>query len=258
MILDEIIDHKKGSLPRRKANMPLAKLEQKALEQRPPRDFIKALKRDGIKLIAEVKRASPSRGLLAPGLDAPSLARTYRSSGAAAISVLTDSKYFKGSLTDLEAVRAAVDIPLLRKDFIVDPYQVYEARASGADAVLLIAAASLAVEIMRPLMEAVQSLGMQSLVEVHNEKELDWVLTLKPKMIGINNRDLSNFKVDLNTTLKLRERVPRDVVVVSESGIHTRADVLKLQKVGVDAILVGEALVTSGDPAAKIHELIGR
>jgi len=218
MILDEIIDHKKGSLPRRKANMPLAKLEQKALEQRPPRDFIKALKRDGIKLIAEVKRASPSRGLLAPGLDAPSLARTYRSSGAAAISVLTDSKYFKGSLTDLEAVRAAVDIPLLRKDFIVDPYQVYEARASGADAVLLIAAASLAVEIMRPLMEAVQSLGMQSLVEVHNEKELDWVLTLKPKMIGINNRDLSNFKVDLNTTLKLRERVPRDVVVVSESG----------------------------------------
>ncbi|MFA4837530.1 MAG: indole-3-glycerol phosphate synthase TrpC [Dehalococcoidia bacterium] len=257
MILDEIVASTKRLLPERKAGTPLAEIERAAAGQRPPRDFAAALREPSIRLIAEVKRASPSKGQLAPNLDAAALAKTYKKAGAAAISVLTEAEYFKGSLADLEAVRKVVDLPILRKDFIIDPYQVYEARAAGADAVLLIAAI-LEPEEMRHLLEKIHSLGMKALVEVHNREELKQVLKLKPEVIGINNRNLLDFSVSLETTIALRPLVPNDVVLVSESGIHTREDVERLEKTGVNAILVGEALVTSSDPSAKIQELLGK
>ncbi|MDD5094033.1 MAG: indole-3-glycerol phosphate synthase TrpC [Dehalococcoidia bacterium] len=256
MILDKIVAATKKSLPERKARMPLADLEAIACAVEPPRDFAGAIGGSGIKLIAEVKRASPSKGPLALNLNAPTLARSYEKGGAAAISVLTETEYFKGSMADLEAVRSAVDIPILRKDFIIDPYQVFEARAGGADIVLLIAAI-LSSEEMRGLLEIVHSLEMKALVEVHDRAELERVLKLNPEVIGINNRNLFDFSVTLQTTLALRPFVPKDVLLVSESGIHIRDDVRMLEDAGVNAILVGEALVTSADPAAKIRELIG-
>jgi len=257
MILDEIITTTKKLLPERKSQMPVAEVKRAAAKQTQPRDFETALKGRSIRLIAEVKRASPSKGPLAPNLDAAALASTYENAGAAAISVLTETDYFKGSLADLEAVRATVDLPILRKDFIVDPYQVYEARAGGADAVLLIAAV-LSRDEMRNLLGIVHSLGMKALVEVHNRGELEKALVLDPQVIGINNRNLADFSVSLETTIELRSFVPKDKVLVSESGIHTREDVEKLENVGVNAILVGEVLVKSTDPAAKIKELLGR
>jgi indole-3-glycerol phosphate synthase len=171
--------------------------------------------------------------------------------------VLTEPDYFWGSFADLEAARTEVKLPLLCKDFIIDRYQIYKARAHGADAVLLIAAILTKLEL-RALLETTHSLGMTAIVEVHNRDELAKALKLSPGIIGINNRNLANFSIDLETTLSLRPLIPQEVVVVSESGIHTRDDVLTLQKAGVDAILVGEALVTSPDPAAKINELLGR
>ncbi|MEE8471301.1 MAG: indole-3-glycerol phosphate synthase TrpC, partial [Dehalococcoidia bacterium] len=169
----------------------------------------------------------------------------------------TEPKYFRGSFADLEAVRTEVELPLLCKDFVVDRYQVYKARSHGADAVLLIAAILTKAEL-KALLETTRSLGMAALIEVHNRDELRTALKLSPRIIGINNRNLADFSVDLKTTLALRSLIPDDVVVVSESGIHTRDDVLSLQEAGVDAILVGEALVTSPDPGAKIDELLGR
>jgi len=256
MILDEIVASTKKLLVERKSRTPIEMIEHAAAKQAPPRDFAEALRGQNIKLIAEVKRASPSKGLLAPNLDAASMAGTYEKSGAAAISVLTEPEYFKSSLADLEAVRAAVNLPILRKDFIVDPYQVYEARASGADAVLLIAAI-LSADEMRSLLETVHSLGMKALVEVHNREELEQALALDPKVIGINNRNLADFSVGLETTMELSPLIPEGKVIVSESGIHTRDDVKKLEGAGVNAILVGEALVNSADPAVKIKELLG-
>ncbi|MCL0064433.1 indole-3-glycerol phosphate synthase TrpC [Dehalococcoidia bacterium] len=254
MILDEIVATTKKLLAERKSRVSLAELEQAARDQTAPRDFTAALGGSNIKLIAEVKRASPSKGLLAPNIDAAAFARAYEEAGAAAVSVLTESEYFRGSLADLESVRAAVSLPILRKDFILDPYQVYEARAHGADAVLLIVAI-LGAGKLRHLLETVHSLGMTALVEIHDREELEQALAVDPEIIGINNRNLANFSVSLETTLELRPLVPG--LVVSESGIHTRDDVVKLEDAGVDAILVGEALVSSPDPARKIRELLG-
>lgn len=237
--------------------MPLAAIKRVVAHLDQPRDFSGALKGEGIKLIAEVKRASPSKGLLRPDLDASALACIYGGSGAAAISVLTESDYFRGGFADLEATRREVDLPLLCKDFIVDRYQIYEARAHGADAVLLIVAI-LAQDELKLLLETAHSLGMAALVEVHNRDELLRALKLSPRIIGINNRNLADFSVDLETTLSLRPVIPPSFVVVSESGIHTRDHVVSLQKAGVDAILVSEALVTSTDPAVKIGELLGQ
>ncbi|MBM3132447.1 MAG: indole-3-glycerol phosphate synthase TrpC [Chloroflexi bacterium] len=256
MILDEIIASTRRLVEQRKIERPVAELDCRAATQHPPRDFAAALKGSGIKLIAEIKRASPSKGPLAPNLDAPSLARTYEKAGTAAISVLTEPDFFKGSLADLEAVRAAVCLPILRKDFIVDTYQLWEARASGADAVLLIAAALPMGEMAR-LLKATGQLAMTALVEVHDRTELERVLELDAKVIGINNRNLRTFSVSLKTTLELRPIVPKGKIVVSESGIHTTNDVQRLRDAGVNAILVGEALVTSPDPAGKIAELLG-
>ncbi len=256
MILNEIVARTKQLLEQQKAQRPISEVKYAAINNRPPLDFTQALKQQGISLIAEVKRASPSKGELNLNLDAANLASTYEKNGTSAISVLTEPEYFKGSLIDLEEVRSAVDLPILRKDFIFDQYQVYEARAHGADAVLLIAAI-LTQDELKDLLEITHSLGMTALVEVHDQDELMKVWDLSPKVIGINNRNLANFTVDIETTLNLRLMVPSDTIVVSESGIHTRNDVLKLQMAGIDAILVGESLVTSDDPAIKIHELLG-
>jgi indole-3-glycerol phosphate synthase len=256
VILEKIVDSTRKSVAERKARTPLADLEKVAGRQAPPRDFASALQGDGISLIAEIKRASPSKGVLCKNLNPSSLARIYEQGGAAAISVLTESEYFQGSFADLEAVRREVDLPLLCKDFVIDSYQIYEARAHGADAVLLIVAI-LTQHELKTLIETARSLGMAALVEVHNKSELDKALEVSPGIIGINNRNLTDFSVDLKTTLSLKPLIPENIAVVSESGIHTQADVLRLQQAGINAILVGEALVTSPDPAAKINELLG-
>ena len=257
MILEQIVNSTRKSLAQHKSQTPLANLERVIGHLPPPQDFAGALQGDNIRLIAEVKRASPSKGLLRRDLAASSLAHIYSQSGAAAISVLTESDYFWGSFADLEAVRMEVNLPLLCKDFIVDTYQIYEARAHGADAVLLIAAI-LTQHELRILLETTHSLGMTALIEVHNRYELIRALRLSPRIIGINDRNLADFSVNLETTISLHPLIPSDILVVSESGIRTRDDVLSLEKAGVNAILVGEALVTSLDPAAKIYELLGK
>jgi len=256
MILDQIVATTWKLLEERKIRKPLVQIEQVLSQQSSPTDLAKALKGSSIKLLAEVKRASPSRGVFCPDLDPGALARDYTRGGASAISVLTEPEYFKGSLADLEKVRAEVALPILCKDFIVDSYQIHEARACGADSVLLIVAILSQVK-MRELLGIIHSLAMTALVEIHNREELERALALNPSIIGINNRNLADFSVDLRTTLQLRPFIPRDKVVVSESGISKRADVLNLEDAGVDAILVGESLVSSSDPAGKIKELLG-
>ena len=257
MILEQIVNSTRKSVAERKARTPLADLDKVIGYQAPSRDFAGALHGDGISLIAEVKRASPSKGVLCKNLDPSSLAHIYKQSGAAAISVLTESEYFLGSFADLGAVRREVDLPLLCKDFIIDSYQIYQARAHGADAVLLIVAI-LNQHELKTLMETAHFLRMAALIEVHNKNELDRALEMSPRIIGINNRNLADFSVDLKTTLSLKLLIPEDTLVISESGIHSRDDVFRLQQSGINAILVGEALVTSPDPAAKIDELLGK
>lgn len=259
MLLESIVAHKRKELAAWKTAVPQARLEEAATQQAPPLDFAAALRKPGVSLIAEIKRASPSRGLLRPELDPGQLAVTYVEGGAAAISVLTDERFFQGSLSDLVAVknalgRAGREVPILRKDFVLDVYQVYQARVYGADAVLLIVAI-LETEELAELLALARELGMEALVEVHCEEELNRVLPLGPSIIGVNNRDLQDFSVDLATTLRLQPHMPRSAILVSESGIHRRADVERLARAGVDAILVGEALVTAEDVVGKIREL---
>lgn len=207
-------------------------------------------------LIAEIKRASPSRGLLVQDLDPLALAQIYAANGAAAISVLTDRRFFRGSLSDLQTVARGLKppLPVLRKDFICDPYQLYTARAAGASAVLLIVA-GLEFSQLVNLYALSRELGLAVLVEVHDRAELEIALRLEPALIGVNNRDLRTFNVDIHTTLELRRHVPPGVRLVAESGIHTASAVQRLAEAGVDAILVGEALVTAPDTAAKVREL---
>ena len=259
MFLDSIVAHKRKELAVWKAAVPQARLEEAAIQQAPPLDFAAALRWPGVSLIAEIKRASPSRGLLRPELDPGQLAVTYVEGGAAAISVLTDERFFQGSLSDLAAVKTALrrtgrEVPVLCKEFILDAYQVYQARAYGADAILLIAAI-LETSELADLLTLVRDLGMEALVEIHCKEELDRVLPLGPSIIGVNNRDLQDFSVDLATTLRLQPHIPHSAILVSESGIHRRADVERLAEAGVDAILVGEALVTADDVVGKIREL---
>jgi indole-3-glycerol phosphate synthase len=260
-ILDEIFAHKRQEVTARRSAESLAGVRARAGQAPPPLDFVSALRasRRAPALIAEVKRASPSRGLLVANFDACALARTYAENGAAAISVLTDEAYFKGHLDDLVAIARpspgqSPRLPLIRKDFICDEYQVYEARAAGADAVLLIVA-GLSPSRLGELHALVAGLGMAALVEVHDAGELAAALQCHPRLIGINNRDLRDFSVSLETTLRLRPQVPAEVCVVAESGIHTPADVARLADAGLDAILVGEALVTAPDVAAAVRGL---
>ena len=258
MILDEIVANKTIELRETRGRVPLGEVKRLARHQAPAKDFAAALRGDRIRLIAEVKRASPSKGIISVEFDPVGTARTYASNGANAISVLTESKYFQGSLDVLDSIGKALGEtrpPLLRKDFLFDPYQIYEARAHGADALLLIVAALKPAELKR-LISMTHDLGMECLVEVHNEAELDTALGTEAKVIGINNRDLKTFNVDLGATERLRPRIPRDRIVVSESGIQTRADMQRLRDCGVDAVLIGEALMSAPDIPARIKELL--
>ena len=258
MILDRVLANKYLEVAQRRITTPIEPLREQALTQTPPRDFLGALKQAGRPaLIAECKKASPSKGLLRSAYDPAQLARTYADNGAAALSVLTDEKFFQGSLNDLSAARTAAGVPALRKDFIVDSYQVYEARVAGADAVLLIVAA-LRLDQLQELHQQINELGMAALVEVHDETEVETALKIGPKLMGVNNRNLHDFSVDLRTTGRLRKCIPADITLVAESGIHTAVDVSRVTEMGVDAILVGEALVTADDVGMKVRELVTR
>jgi indole-3-glycerol phosphate synthase len=259
MILDEILDNKRTEVAERKRATPSKALEALARSASAPRDFLAALAggRQSIRLIAEYKRASPSKGAIRADLGPTQAGRLYESAGAAAISVLTDEKFFSGRLDDLRVVREGAAIPVLRKEFIIDPWQLLETRAAGADAVLLIVAA-LDDTQLRDFREQAFDSGMHCLVEVHDEKELERALDSGAAIVGINNRDLRSFRVDLGTTFRLRAAIPQDKVVVSESGIAGRADVLRLQEAGVDAMLVGETLMRRQNPADAVKELLGR
>jgi len=255
-MLDKIIAQKREEVEQRKKAAPMTYLQERIARQKPALDLALALSGDHIRLIAEVKQASPSQGMLSPNFNPIELARTYAEGGAAAISVLTEANYFMGNNEYLTAIKEVVGLPLLRKDFIFDPYQVYESRAYGADALLLIAAI-LSQGQLKELVSLSHSLGLRCLVEVHNEGEVERAVLSESEIIGINNRDLNTFVVDINTTRRLRPLVPKEKIVVSESGIKSKRDIEKLGKWGIDAVLVGEALVTAGDVRAKMKELIG-
>jgi len=257
MILDEIVSHKQSELAAVKQKTPLQDIMQRASQTAPPLSLATALRRNGIGIIAEVKKASPSRGVIRADFDPVKIARAYAAGRAAAISVLTESRYFQGSLDYLLAVNKALGNtrpPLLRKDFIFDPYQVYEARAYGADALLLITAI-LTSQRLHELLSLSRRLGMECLVEVHDEAELDIALQNGAKIIGINNRDLRTFKTDIAVTARLRPLIPADKIVVSESGIASREDIRKMQGFGVNAVLIGEALMSAPDIKRKLREL---
>jgi indole-3-glycerol phosphate synthase len=263
-ILDEIFAHTRSEVDVRKSRLPLADLRREAEAAPTPPDFIAALGsardlHDSPALIAEVKLASPSRGALAAGADPVGLARVYAENGAAAVSVLTDEKYFGGRLDHLHRIHAALPgLPLLRKDFVCDPYQVYEARQAGASAVLLIAA-HLDPGLLADLHALILAQGMAPLVEVHDRDEMQAALGLPGlRLLGVNNRDLRTFRVDLGTCLQLRPLVPPVICFVAESGIHSAEDVARLGAAGVDAVLVGEALVTASDIPAKVRDLSGQ
>ena len=256
-ILDEIIDAKRREVREATRRMPLDELEAQAAEAPPVRDFRAALEGPGpIRLIAEVKRRSPSAGLIRPDFDPVAIARTYQAHGADCISVLTDGPYFGGHLSDLARVRAAVALPILRKDFLIEDYQIVEARMAGADAVLLIAEV-LDDERLAALLGRARSLGMAALVEIYEEANLDRVLAAGADLVGVNNRDLRRFEVDLEHSFRLRPRVPEGVLFVSESGIGGRADVERLEAAGVDAILVGESLMRSPEIGPAVLALLG-
>ncbi len=256
MILDDIIDHKRREVEGAKKRNPLAALRERVAERKAGA-FADAIGTPGrLCLIAEVKKASPSRGILSPDFDPPAIARKYADSGASAISVLTDSKYFQGDASHLTRAKQACGLPALRKDFTIDEYQIWETASIGADAVLLIVAALSETQLSDYLQLASQ-LGLDSLVEVHDEKQLAVALAAGARIIGINNRDLRTFKTDVGVTARLAKEIPSGHIIVSESGIHTREDAERVREAGADAILVGEALMTSGDVSGKIRELIG-
>ena len=256
MILDTIIAHKRRELAAEQAQVPLTKLEAEVINLPPTRNFRNAITGSGtVKLIAEVKKKSPSKGIIREDFHPVSIAETYVKNGAAAISVLTDKHFFAGELDYLRAIRDTVDVPLLRKDFTIDPYHIYQARVAGADAILLIVAALTASQL-RTFMDVADSLSLASLVEVHTPEELAIALDVDAQIIGINNRDLHTFHTDLATTFRLRDTIPVDRVVVSESGIYSREDVTKLQEAGVHAMLVGESLMRSPDIGQQVRLLI--
>lgn len=254
-ILDKIVSDKKRDVERKRKKVSLDELKETIARVKKPLNFSSAIKGGKIRLIAEVKKASPSRGVLCPDFKPVEMAVMYAQNGAAAISVLTEAKHFMGDLKYLERIKKKVSTPLLRKDFIFDEYQVYESAASGADALLLITAI-LSQPQLEGLLALSHVLGMQCLVEVHNEKELERALQSDADIIGINNRDLNTFNVNTDTTRRLCDIIPADKIVVSESGIKKRSDIVKLKKWGVNAVLVGESLVTAKDIPAKMKELI--
>ncbi len=260
MILDEIMVHKRYELETQQQAVSRAVLETQVAEQSPALDFPAVLVGARVRVIAEVKHASPSKGVLCPTFDPVDLAMTYAENGVAAISVLTDERFFQGSLDDLSKIKRALrearlTIPILRKDFIFDPYQVVETRVAGADALLLIVAV-LSDAQLAALLALTHALGMTALVEVHDEAEMKRALSLHPRVIGINNRNLRDFTVNPTRFERLHALLPNDVIAVAESGIHTAVDVHLLAAMGADAVLVGEALVTAPDVAAVVQDLV--
>jgi indole-3-glycerol phosphate synthase len=255
VILDEILANKRREVAERIHREPIESVAQRAAVAPKARDFVAALRQPGVSIISEIKRQSPAKGALRLDMDAPTMAATYAGAGASCMSVLTDEKYFKGSDADLVAVRQRVQVPVLRKDFVVSPYQVYEARAIGADAVLLIVLALRPAEILE-LSRLAASLGMAALVEVHSEDELQVALDVGADLVGINNRDLTRMVTDLETSARLCPLVPPGLTLVSESGIRTAEDVRWLAGLGVDAALVGESLVTAPDAAALLESFL--
>ncbi len=261
-ILDRIVADKREELAARVAAEPLARLKERARAAEAPLPFAPALVGPPLRLIAEIKKASPAKGILDRTLEPLSRARTYTLGGAAAISVLTETKHFLGSLDHVTAIRIGVDRyypgarpPLLRKDFLFDPYHLYEARAAGADAVLLIAAV-LPDGPLVDLLALARELELGTLVEVHDEEEVERVLTTDAEVIGINNRDLRTFVTDIAVTERLRPLIPEGRIVVSESGIHTHTDAVRVRALGVDAVLVGEALMTSDDVITRMKDFM--
>ena len=255
-ILDKIVAHKLDEIAHSKSLRSLKSVSEAASESSPPHDFLNALtSTDFVGLIAEVKKASPSKGIIREDFDPVGIAKIYCRSGAHCISVLTDEHFFQGSLEYLSAIRTAVSVPLLRKDFIIDEYQVYEARAAGADAVLLIAEC-LETNQMKDLHETISGLGMTPLVELYEEDNVDRVLDCNPRLVGINNRDLKTFEVDLGRSVRLRHRIPDEIAMVSESGITSNADVKMLHQAGIDAMLVGESLMRADDIAEAVESLL--
>jgi indole-3-glycerol phosphate synthase len=254
--LEGILARKRDEVAARRTAERDGELEARACAAPPPLGFEAALSLPGgpARIIAEVKRASPSAGAIAAGLDAPAQARRYAAAGAAAISVLTDGPGFGGSLADLAAVRAAVDVPLLRKDFVVDRYQLLEARAAGADAALLIVAA-LGDDALRALLDDCAALGLAALVEVHDAAEADRAISAGARIVGVNNRDLHTFAVDLAASERILPRLPRGVRGVAESGVRSPEDARRLRRAGAANLLVGEALVRAADPGALIREM---
>lgn len=255
MILDDIVVRRKEQLEREISNISREIMKDKALNTEfPAISFKNAIKKDNLSVICEVKKASPSKGLIRPDFHPVEIAKEYEKAGANAISCLTEEFYFKGSSKYLSAIRKEVSIPILRKDFIFDDYQIYEAKAIGANAILLIAAI-LSTDQMIEFQELAHTLNLQCLVEVHNQEELEKVLKFTPDIIGINNRNLKTFEVDLNTTENVRKNVPRETILVSESGIKDNHDMKTVRMLGADAVLIGETLMRSADITSTLHDL---
>jgi indole-3-glycerol phosphate synthase len=252
-LLARLVTEARQDMQRRRALITQDDLER-AIQAHTPRDFAGALRQPGLAIIAEMKQRTPSMGVLAEDYRPADLARAYTAGGAAAISVLTHMASFGGRPEHVEAVRFATELPILRKDFVTDPYEVGEARAAGADAVLLIVAA-LDKDHLAELLRVTRSRGLDALVEVHDEHEVETAIHAGASVIGVNNRDLRTFNVDLGLTERLRRVIPSDLVLVAESGIHTGEDARRMREAGADAILVGESLMRADDPAARIREL---
>ncbi len=255
MILDEIVAHKEQEVREAKRLMSLAELKARLVDMPPPRNFRAALESPKVRVIAEIKRASPSMGEIADDLFDPRIiAQTYSGNGAAAISVLTESRYFQGELHYIKRARKYMPLPILRKDFIFDSYQVYESRVGLADAILLIVRI-LSDDQLERLLETARELGMEALVEAHDERDLQRAAAVGADMIGINNRNLETMQVDLATTERLARYAPKDALLVSESGVHTPEDIKRLARCGVHAVLVGTALMASGDYGSALRPL---
>ena len=255
-VLDRILDARRAAINHRKRVLPETALKYGVKAATPPRDFASALSRNGLNVIAELKPASPSRGLLREAFDPQLLARTLEAAGAAALSVLTEEEFFGGSLGNLRDARKSVGLPVLRKDFIVDSWQVWEARANDADSFLLIAAV-LDEQALAAQIGLGRALGMEPLVEVHSAQELDRALEAGARIIGVNNRDLRTLSVCLDTSFALIEHIPDNCIAVSESGLSTHDHLVRLRSAGFDAFLVGEHLMLAPDPAAALRELLG-
>ena len=256
-ILEEILDAKRKEIEERKKQNPLPLLQKRLATRKPIRDFKASLRGKGIQLIGEIKKASPTQGVLRKEFQPVALALAYQKGGAASLSVLTDESFFGGHLSDIQEIRSCVALPILRKDFILDEYQLYESAEAGSDAVLLISAI-LSQNLFGQLIKKSTELGMANLVEVHSEEDLEKALGVGCEMIGINNRDLRTFEIDLSTSERLIARIPKGKIVVSESGIQTREAVRRLETLGFHAVLIGQAFMERPNLEEAIHEVMGR